>query len=122
MGYNFELGMVCTTDGSLYACDWATHHTMIVLTKSLYPVQDMECELQHVEDSVTLVMQVKNSHAVKIWGIRLKCIMPQLTRIQNAVRDWLHKRQAPTRQEAALCLRTKLTKDLVALIFETFLH
>jgi hypothetical protein len=115
MGYYPNMGVMSTIDCRLYVCHklmeeyfdskWIASHAV-----------NMECEFKN--NGTRLIMRSKTMSTL-IWVQNpefIKCILSKLKCIQNAIRDWLHRRKTPTRHEAALFLQARLPRDLVKMV------
>ena len=116
MCYYPTMGVMHTIEGEVFAChkelrdyfdpDWTTAQASKV-----------EFKLRHVGNTTRLVWRIETVCTV-IWNPSLRCIMPELRLIQNAMRDWLHHRETPIRQQAMLFLQDTLPCDMVGLVVQ----
>lgn len=106
---------VGTTDGGLYTAN----NTLWDYLCLKYPVihsPNVKFTLLYAGSHAGLHMVFDATHSATIWNPCLDSAMSQLLRIQNAVRDWLHRRRLPSRLEAALFLQATLPCDVANLV------
>jgi hypothetical protein len=109
------MGVISTSDGGLYACPAALREYFLDWT--VVEAHRARFKLRYIGNLAVLLLRFEATCYALIWKPCLRSIMSQLVRIQNAVRDWLHRRKTPPRHEAALFLQASLPRDVVDMVF-----
>jgi hypothetical protein len=108
------MGVLSTTDGGLYACN----RTLWAYLDQTWPeIHSTRANftLRYAGDKITLLIKT-DTRSGMVFNPCLQSAMSQLISIQNAMRDWLHRRKTPPRHEAALFLMATLPRDVVGLV------
>jgi hypothetical protein len=116
MGYYPNMGVLRTVDGGLYACDKALR-AYFDPNWTFVQATEMDIKMKWMGDSACLVLR-GDGECMIIWTQNIRCVTFQFILIQKAVRNWLHRRKIPLRQESALFLRATLPDDMVDLVVQ----
>ena len=111
MGYYPSMGVVSTTDGGLYACNRTLWDKLDQTWPEIHSTR-ANFTLRRAGDKTSVLIKI-DTRSGMVFNPCLKSAMSQLLCIQNAMRDWLHRRKMPTRHEAALFLMATLPRDVV---------
>jgi hypothetical protein len=124
MGFYPNMGIITTVDGKLFACN---PFLSAYFRDRWDATQDTEIEFKVERNYNVSLLKIRFQDSCTIMLIRpiirpvIRFAKWKLVLIQNAVRNWLHIRKTPPRQEAMLFLRKSILAD-VADAVELQLH
>jgi hypothetical protein len=114
MGFHPNMGVITTIDGELYRCNpiMCSHFNE---QWSAAQASEVEFQVQRLHNLSRLDVTFQGECNV-IFQPPIRCAMWKLMLIQNAVRNWLHRRKTSLRQEVMLFLRTFIPPDVVDVV------
>jgi hypothetical protein len=115
MGFYPTMGVLTTIDGELYRCNpnLCSHFNA---QWSAAQASEVEFQVQRLYNLSRLDVTFQGECVNVIFQPPIRCAMWKLTIIQNAVRNWLHRRKTSLRQEVMLFLRTFIPADVVDVV------
>jgi hypothetical protein len=119
MGFYPNMGVLATVDGKLFAC----HPFLSAYFRDRWDAtQDSEVEfkVERTYNVPRLKIRFQDTCTIMYRPV-IRFAKWKLVLLQNAVRNWLHTRKTPPRQEAMLFLRKSISTD-VADAVELLLH
>ena len=119
MGFYPSMGVLATVDGKLFAC----HPFLSAYFRDRWDAtQDSEVEfkVERMYNMPRLKIRFQDTCTIMFRPV-IRFAKWKLVILQNAVRNWIHARKAPPRQEAMLFLRKSISAD-VADAVELHLH
>ena len=123
MGFYPNMGVLATVDGAVYTCQPFLRNVFKEYWNASQ-ASKVEFELKRYHNLWRLSIRFQDTRTFMFLGNSsealfqpdIKCVMWKLMRIQNAVRNWLHRRKTPPREQAMLFLRTSILADVAGAV------